>query len=157
MKQSVRTGLSFGLTSGIITTLGLMIGLYASTESQLAVLGGIITIAIADALSDALGMHVSEESRKKATEKNVWTATISTFISKFLFAITFAVPVLILDLGTAVLVSVIYGFLLLSVLSYYLAKQQKTEPWKAITEHLAIGVLVIIITNIVGRAVKTFF
>ena len=62
MKHSLKVGFSFGLTSGIITTLGLMVGLNYGTSSKLAVIGGILTIAIADASSDALGIHISEES-----------------------------------------------------------------------------------------------
>ena len=62
MKNSLKKGYSFGLTSGIITTLGLIVGLNSSTGSKLVVIGGIITIAIADAMSDALGMHISQES-----------------------------------------------------------------------------------------------
>ena len=58
MKISIRKGFGFGLTSGIITTLGLMIGLTFGTSSKAIVLGGIILIAVADALSDAMGMHV---------------------------------------------------------------------------------------------------
>jgi len=69
MKNSIKKGLGFGLTSGIITTLGLMIGLYFSTKSMLAVIGGIIIIAVADSLSDSLGMHISEETNKKKFEK----------------------------------------------------------------------------------------
>ncbi|MBW2265656.1 MAG: hypothetical protein JRF28_05735, partial [Deltaproteobacteria bacterium] len=56
MKHALKTGLSFGLTSGTITTLGLMVGLHSGTHSKLVVLGGILTIAIADAFSDALGI-----------------------------------------------------------------------------------------------------
>jgi VIT1/CCC1 family predicted Fe2+/Mn2+ transporter len=92
MKHSLKVGFSFGLTSGIITTLGLMIGLYSGTHSKLAVLGGILTIAIADALSDALGIHISEESENKHTTKEIWESTISTFFSKFIFALTFVIP-----------------------------------------------------------------
>ncbi|MGZ8381620.1 MAG: hypothetical protein ACXW4C_08190, partial [Nitrospira sp.] len=55
MKASFKTGLSFGLTSGVITTLGLMVGLHSGTHSRTVVIGGILTIAIADAMSDALG------------------------------------------------------------------------------------------------------
>jgi len=58
MKESLRTGISFGLTSVTITTLGLMIGLYSGTNSRGIVIGGILTIAIAHPLSDALGIHV---------------------------------------------------------------------------------------------------
>ncbi len=50
MKAQIRKGFGFGLTSGIITTLGLIVGLHSSTHSKLAVIGGVIIIAIADAL-----------------------------------------------------------------------------------------------------------
>jgi len=41
MRHSLKTGLSFGLTSGIITTIGLMVGLNSGTHSKLVVIGGI--------------------------------------------------------------------------------------------------------------------
>ena len=47
MTQSLRTGANFGVTSGVITTLGLVVGLHAGTRSDLAVIGGILTIAVA--------------------------------------------------------------------------------------------------------------
>lgn len=37
----------------------LMAGLHSGTHSRAIVIGGILTIAIADAMSDALGIHVS--------------------------------------------------------------------------------------------------
>jgi vacuolar iron transporter family protein len=83
MKDSLRTGISFGLTSAVITTLGLMVGLHSATGSRLAVLGGVLTIAIADAFSDALGIHVSEESECIHTTRQTWGATIATFVTKF--------------------------------------------------------------------------
>ena len=43
MKRSIKKGLGFGLASGVITTLGMMVGLNASTGSKLAIIGGIIT------------------------------------------------------------------------------------------------------------------
>ena len=98
LKHSITVGFSFGLTSGIITTLGLMVGLNAGTHSKLAVIGGILTIAIADAFSDALGIHVSEESEDRHTNKQIWAATLATFFSKFFFALTFIIPVLLIEL-----------------------------------------------------------
>ena len=105
MKDSLRIGLSFGVTSAVITTLGLMVGLHSGTHSKIVVLGGILTIAIADAFSDALGIHVSEESENAHTAKQIWGSTVATFFTKFLFALTFAVPVLFLSLRVAIVVS----------------------------------------------------
>ena len=80
MKHSKKIGISFGLTSGLITTLGLMTGLYSGTNSKLVVIGGILTIAFADSLSDSLGIHISEESENKHTHKEIWESTFFTFI-----------------------------------------------------------------------------
>ena len=60
--DGARTGLYFGATSGVITTIGLIAGLNAGTNSVAAVLGGILVIAVADSLSDALGIHLAEEA-----------------------------------------------------------------------------------------------
>jgi len=122
MKDSLRTGISFGLTSAVITTLGLMVGLHSGTGSRLVVIGGILTIAIADAFSDALGIHISEESENAHTIRQIWGATIATFMAKLIFALTFVVPVLLLSLFTAIVVSLVWGLSILAVLSYFMAK-----------------------------------
>lgn len=150
MKQSLKTGFSFGLTSGVITTLGLMVGLHAGTHSRLAVIGGIATIAVADALSDALGIHIAVESKNNGAVSEIWEATIATFGAKFLIALTFVVPVLLLPLEEAMTVSVGWGLMLLAVLSYFLAQAQQISPWKVIVEHVVIGISVIAITHYVG-------
>ena len=156
-QHSLKVGFSFGLTSGIITTLGLMVGLNSGTHSKLAVMGGILTIAIADAFSDALGIHISEESENKHSNKEIWVATAATFFSKFVFALTFVVPVLFFELSTAIFVSIAWGLTALCIFSYKMAKNQNEKPWKAITEHLVIAVAVIIATHYVGQFISSKF
>ena len=150
MKDSIRTGISFGLTSAVITTLGLMVGLHSGTHSKIVVLAGILTIAIADAFSDALGIHVSKEAENKHTNRQIWAATISTFLAKFLFALTFVVPVILCSLSTAIFISLIWGLSILSLLSYFIAKSQSEPAWKIVGEHLMIAIVVIGITHWVG-------
>jgi len=158
MKISIRKGLGFGLTSGIITTLGLMVGLYSGTHSKLVVLGGILFIAIADSLGDALGIHISEEAgSKNITKKQVWESTSSTFFFKFIFALSFIIPVLLLNLQTAVIVSLIWGFSLLTIFSFYIAKKQDQNPKKAIIGHLIIAAVVVVITNFIGKLTAAIF
>jgi VIT1/CCC1 family predicted Fe2+/Mn2+ transporter len=155
MKESLRTGITFGLTSAVITTLGLMVGLHSGTHSRIVVLGGILTIAIADAFSDALGIHVAEEAENVHTVKQIWAAAAATFLAKFLFALTFAVPVLVLPLSTAILVSLIWGMSILAILSYAIAQSQGESPWKIVGEHILIALVVIGITHSVGDWVST--
>ncbi len=157
MNLSVLSGISFGLASGVITTLGLMVGLHAGTHSLAAVAGGIVTIAIADALSDALGMHVAQESQNRFTAREVWLATGVTFATKFLVALTFLIPIFFFSLDTAVTVSVAWGLILLAVLSERLARRQGVAPIGVIFEHVLVAVAVIATTHYVGHAVGALF
>ena len=157
MKEAINSGLNFGLTSGVITTLGLMVGLHAGTQSTLAVVGGVITIAIADSLSDALGIHVAKEGEESSSDKEIWAATIMTFVAKFLMAITFLVPVLLLELNTAIIASIISGMLVLAVLSYFIARQNGDNPLYVIGEHLTIALVVTATTHYVGIWISTTF
>ena len=157
MKHSLRVGFSFGLTSGIITTLGLMVGLNSSTNSRLVVVGGVLTIAIADAFSDAMGIHVSQESENRHTVKEVWESTFFTFLCKFVFSAIFIVPVLILELKAAIIISVIIGLYLLFLISLDLARKQNIKPWKVIGEHLTIAIVVIVLTHYIGYWISLIF
>ena len=157
MKHSLKTGLGFGVTSGAITTLGLLVGLHSGTYSKLAIIGGILTIAIADSCSDALGIHVSKEFEDRDKTKDVWVATVVTFFTKFIIALTFVVPLLFFSLSTAVTISVCWGLFILSLFSYYVARQVKAKPWLVVMEHLFIALVVLGASRLVGNLVNTFF
>ena len=155
--EGARTGLFFGATSGVITTIGLITGLNSGTGSVAAVLGGIFVIAVADAMSDALGIHLAEEANPNTTTGHVWAATISTFLNKFIFALSFAVPLLLLPLDTAVAASLLWGMLVITVLSYFLARTQNTKPLHVIGEHLGIAALVVVLSHFIGVWVNQTF
>lgn len=151
MNYSIKRGFSFALISGVITVLGIMVGLNSSTHSEIVVIGGIVVLAISDSLSDAFGIHVSEESGKKKPPKNVWGATLAAFITKFVIVLTFLVPMLVFSLNIAIMVGVVWGILLITIFSYYLAKNQNKKSWKVVGEHLGIAVFIIIATHYVGK------
>lgn len=157
MRDGIRVGLFFGTTSGVITTCGLLTGLAAGTQSLAAVLGGILVIAVADSLSDALGIHLSEESAPDTGQRHVWLATASTFVAKFLVASSFALPVAMLPLNQGVPAALLWGALLLALLSWQLARMQGERPGPIILEHLVIGVVVIGLSHAVGLWVNRIF
>lgn len=150
LKKFARAGVGFGITSGVITTLGVITGLQSGTKSAPIIIGGIITIAIADAFSDALGIHTSQEAEGGETEAQIWTATITAFLAKFITTASFVVPFVLLDLGIGVIVSIIWGALLLSIFSYTMAKSEKKNPFYIIMEYIVIAALVIAITHYAG-------
>jgi VIT1/CCC1 family predicted Fe2+/Mn2+ transporter len=155
LRQSFKVGLSFGLTSGIITTLGLIVGLHSGTHSQLVIIGSILVIAIADSLSDSLGIHISEEAHRKNTGKEIWESTLATFFSKLIITLTFIIPILFFSLKIAIIVSVLWGLFLIGIFSFFVATQQKKSPFLVVSEHLVITILVIVATHYIGDWVAT--
>ena len=156
-QQAISTGINFGLTSGVITTSGLIAGLHSGTNSMLAVVGRILTIAIADSMSDALGIHISKESDPNSSKKDVWVATIVTLITKMCMSLTFIVPVLFLALTQTIIVSVIWGLSIIAILSYSLAKKGGKKPIYVVGEHLFIAIVVIVMTHYIGDWVAISF
>ncbi len=156
MKAAIKKGFSFGLTSGVITTLGLIIGLAYSTQSRLAVIGGILTIAVADSLSDALGIHISEEADKETSNKKIWASTIATGIYKFIIALTFLIPVMLLKGDLAIIASIIWGFFLLGYITLSISKDRGTSPIRPLIEHYTIAIIVIVTTFYLGKLIHEY-
>jgi len=155
MHKALRGGFIFGLTSGVTTTLGLMVGLNSGTHSKLAVTGAIITIAIADAFSDSLGMHLSEES-ENIKEKAIWEATLSTFFTKLLFPLTFLIPVLLFSLNNAIIISIAWGMSCIAFFSYVIARMRNKKPFVVIAEHLLIAAIVVVAAHYLGGLISQF-
>jgi len=47
--------------------------------------------------------------------------------------------------------SIIWGLSLLGLYSFYIANEQKVNPWNVVIEHMVIALMVIIITHYVGE------
>lgn len=155
--KGARTGVFFGATSGVITTIGLIAGLNAGTNSLVAVLGGILVVAVADAMSDAMGIHLAQEADPDSTDDHIWAATIWTFVTKLVVALSFALPLLWLPLQLAVAVAVGWGLLVITLLSAYLARVQNTPVLHVVTEHLVIAIAVVAISHFIGVWVNGVF
>ena len=155
--KGARTGLFFGATSGVITTIGLIAGLHAGTQSKVAVLGGILVVGFADAMSDAMGIHLAQEADPESTEEHIWAATLWTFVTKLVVALSFALPVIWFPLGLAVAVSVGWGLVVITLLSAVLARIQKVRPLTVVTEHLVIAIVVVALSHYIGVWVNNAF
>jgi VIT1/CCC1 family predicted Fe2+/Mn2+ transporter len=144
------TKFSFGATSAIITCLAFIIGLSKAGDPKLSIVGSLLVIAIADNISDSLGIHIYQESDLKKSEV-VRTSTFFNFLTRFLVILIFILIVLFLPILYAIIFSIVWGISLLTVLSYFIAKEQKVNPYSAIFWHVSIALLVIIISNFLSE------
>jgi len=148
------------MTSGVLTTLGIMIGLYSSTHSAFVAAISILFIAVGDGIADAVSVHVSTEFENHYSTKQIWEATLVTFFSKFILTLTFIIPFAIAHYGlmtvqNAVIADIVWGVILVVGFNYYVTKLEKVKPYKVIIEHLAIMALVIVATYLLGQYVNT--
>lgn len=157
MKVSLKKGLSYGTTSGVITSLGLLIGLFSSNSSSGVILAGLFTIAFADALSDGLGIHISEESEGRFSKKEIWEATVSTVVAKMALGLSFVLPIIFLPLFPAIITDISWGLIVLISLSYIIAKQNKEKVSSVLTEHVGLAIFVVIGSFAIGKLINLYF
>ncbi len=72
-------------------------------------------------------------------------------------AFTFALPLLWFPLQVAVAVAVGWGLIVITLLSTYLARIQKTPVLHVVTEHLAIAIVVVAVSHFIGVWVNSSF
>jgi VIT1/CCC1 family predicted Fe2+/Mn2+ transporter len=151
-----QTKFSFGATSGIITNLGIICGLWTGAHPKLAIIGAMLLIAIADNISDSVGIHIYQESELLNT-REIWISTFTNFLARILVSLTFILLVIILPIKPAVICAISWGLLLLAILSYTIAKDEEVNPYLAMFEHVSIAVAIVILSNYIGGFVISKF
>jgi len=151
-RRLYETRFSFGATAAIITNLALIFGLRTGEHAKLGIITGMLIIAIADNVSDSVGIHIYQESEQLET-KEVWLSTSTNFVTRFLVSLTFILMILLLPLKVAVIATALWGLLLLSIMSYLIAKDKGINPYAAIYEHISIAIVVIIASNFIGKLI----
>jgi VIT1/CCC1 family predicted Fe2+/Mn2+ transporter len=150
------TRYSFGATSAIVTSLAFIVGLSRNPNPKPTIIGSLLVIAVADNLSDSLGIHVYQESQL-LNYKVVRVSTFFNFFTRFLVMLIFMLLVAFLQIHYAVILSIVYGISLLSVMSYFIAREQKVNPYRAILQHVAITAVVVLISNFLGQWIMNIF
>jgi VIT1/CCC1 family predicted Fe2+/Mn2+ transporter len=140
---------SFGGTSGVVTSIGLIIGLGAATAPRSAIISGLLIVALADNLSDSLSIHMYQEA-EKLEERAALRTTLVNFVVRLFFAFTFVLIVALLPDSYAAIVALVWGFLLLGLLSYVLARVRGVSSLSEVSKHFGVAVVVIAVSRVVG-------
>lgn len=138
---------SFGATSAILTSMALIVGLGTGGGGRTALITALLVIAIADNISDSLGIHIHEEASLEERPRYV---SVSNYLARLLVSVSFLVLVFAFTLFVAQVLAVIWGTALLVLLTYLLARERNQPPAREIVRHLGIAVLVLASSQVLG-------
>jgi VIT1/CCC1 family predicted Fe2+/Mn2+ transporter len=146
-------GLTYGIMDGVLTCLGVIMGLSAAGNKFFLLLA-VLSVGLADALADSAAFHVAQETEKHHGKREVRKATVLTFVGVFGGFLLLGIPILFLELSGAIIVSGIMGMVILAGLGYAVARiNPKFEKKHQMIEYLVMGIVVIAATYFVGRII----
>jgi len=146
---------SFGGTSAIVTSVGLIVGLGAATAAKATIVSGLLIVAIADNLTDSLSIHMYQEA-EQLEEDAAFRTTVANFAMRLLVASTFVLITLAVPGGYTVIPTIAWGLLLLSALTYSLARARHVGPGREIVKHLAVATVVVAASYVIGTCLRQY-
>ena len=69
----------------------------------------------------------------------------------------FIIPVLLPELTTTIIISIMIGFFLIFLININIAGNRNVNPWKVVIEHLIIRLVVILLTYFIGKWINKIF
>ncbi|MGB9764957.1 MAG: hypothetical protein ACPLZD_06345 [Candidatus Saccharicenans sp.] len=143
---------SLGSTAAIITSMGLIAGLTQGASTKKETIVGLLIIAIVDNVSDSLGIHIYKES-EGVPRREIKISTYGNYLARLVVALTFVLIVLLFSPPAVIIISSAWGLVLLSILSYSIAKNKKSNLWREIFWHLSVAILVIVGSKLLGNLI----
>ncbi|MHA1491842.1 MAG: CYTH domain-containing protein [Promethearchaeota archaeon] len=148
--------MAFGISSAGLTTLGLIIGVNSALSSKTAIIAAIACIAVADSMADAIGIYTQIKSEGSSSRK-AFISGINNFLGKLFFASSFMLPFFVFDLTVAIIIDLIWGFILLVFVNLLIAVIQDENKFKTVLKNLTIAIIVLIISYYIGTLINTIF
>ena len=142
--------ISYGGTAAVVTSTALVSGLSAADTTKPIVVSALLIAAFADNLTDALSVHVFQES-EQLDKREAFTGTVTNFLARLLLCISFVPLVVLLPLAHVVEGAVAWGASLLAVLTYLVARERKVNPAPEVAKHLLVASAVIVASILIGR------
>lgn len=133
--------ISYGGTAAVVTSTALISGLSAADATKPVIVSALLIAALADNLTDALSVHIFQES-EKVDQKDALTGTITNFLTRLLLCISFVLLVGLFPLAHVAKVAIVWGMLLLATLTYLVARERKVKPLPEVLKYMLVASLV---------------
>lgn len=147
--------ISFGGTAAIVTSMGLILGLEAAATGRGTLVGALLIVALADNLSDSLSVHVYQES-ENLDSREAFRSTLMNFAARLLVALSFVLLVIVAPAGLLVALAIAWGFVLLTALTWHIARARKVPVGREIGKHMAVAAIVLAASRALGMLISGY-
>jgi hypothetical protein len=130
--------------------MALIGGLSAADATKAIIVSALLIAALADNLTDALSIHIFQES-EQLDQKAAFTGTVTNFFTRLLLCISFAALVGLFPLVHAAKVATLWGMSLLAALTYLVARERRVKPLLEVVKHLLVASAVIAASGAIGH------
>jgi len=144
---------SFGATSAIVTSVGLVVGFGSADVPKSAIISGLLIVGLADNLTDTLSIHIFQES-EMLEQRAAFRATIGNFLTRACIAGSFVVLMLLLSGALAILSCLAWGIALLVCLTYLVARNRGASVTSELIKHIALAAVVIVTSGLIGSWIR---
>jgi len=156
-------GVAFGTMDGLITILGVVIGIASATENTSAVIIAGLVAGLANAFGNTFGFYASElaeraehiqENQRLNSMTETRRSTVLAFTHSVGSTIVIVAPFSVLGLTTAIFTSLIFASLLLFALGGFVGKFSHASPLKFGLRYVTLGLMGAGLSFVVGEAVR---
>ncbi len=142
--------ISYGGTAAIVTSTALINGLSAADATRSIIISALLIAAIADNLTDALSVHIFQES-EQLDQTDAFRGTITNFFTRLFLCISFVLLVWLFPRAYATTVATLWGALLLATLTYLVARERKVKPLPEVLKHMLVAAAVSTASMMIGH------
>ena len=142
------------MTSAVVSGIAAVGTLFANPSGKMFVITSILIFAIADNIADTFGMHMYQDA-ELLKGKQVWLSTAFNYGARFITSLVFIAILFIFPPFLASVICIAVGLLLLTIISYAIARQKKADPILMIIEHVGLAIGVLILSTIAGNIIRS--
>jgi predicted membrane protein (TIGR00267 family) len=155
-------GVAFGTMDGLITILGVVIGIASATQNSGAVVISGLVAGLANAFGNTFGFYASElaeraehiqENQHVSSMTEARRSTLLAFAHSFASTIIIVTPFVILDLRYAMIASLILALVLLFALGIVVGRFSHASPWMFGIRYALLGLAGAALSFLVGAIV----
>lgn len=145
----------FGSSAAIVTNTSLIVGLGSAQTGKAPLIGALLTIALADNISDSLGIHLYKETEGGGSQLSL-LATVLNFTARLLVSLSFVAIVLVSSVGQSIVIGVAWGLVLITLINYLIARNNSRASIWEISQHVLVAIAVVVLSRYVGYLVAKY-